>query len=196
MQAGFDAVNWLAIFGTGRLVTMPPDMAVEPAHFLRKVAKRLRKSDSKLRIAPRIRVPHGDVDPDELRLGVVPKLPSRGFSGIEVGVTYALGLGPRVAMPEILVRVVSGSPCDEALALVSTKGRISPGRKPDERVIAITPRFPTARMTAEIVIALCARVTDRERAERQADPAEPTTRKRRRRRRPRAAASERDEAAA
>lgn len=186
MQAGFDAVIWLALFGTGRLVTLPPDMAVEPARFLRKVAKRLRKSDLELRIAPRIRIPHGEVDPDELRLGVVPKLPLRGFAGIEVGVTYALGFGPRVAMPEILVRVVSGSPCDEALALVSTKGRISPGRKPDERVIAISPRFPTARMTSEIVIALAARVTDRERAERQAEPTEPTKRKRRRRR-PRAA---------
>lgn len=195
LQAGFDAVIWLALFGTGRLVTMPPDMAVEPAGFLRKVAKRLRKGDSKLRIAPRIRIPHGEVDPDELRLGVVPKLPLRGFSGIEVGVTYALGFGPRVAMPEILVRVVSGSPCDEALAVVSTKGRISPGRKPDERVIAITPRFPTAKMTAEIVIALAARVTDPQRAERQAEPAEPKKRKRRRRR-PRAAAREQDEAAA
>jgi hypothetical protein len=58
--------------------------------------------------------------------------------------------------------VVSGSPCDIALANMSRKARITPGRKPDERVIAFAPRLPTVRMTAEIARALAMRVVDRD----------------------------------
>jgi hypothetical protein len=161
---GFDAVILLAIFGTGRSTSLPPDLAVEPARFLRPLAARLRAAEGleHARIVPRIRIPHGAVDPDELRLMVVPRLALRGFGGIEIGVTYAVGLGARVAMPEVLLRVVSGSPCDIALANMSRKARITPGRKPDERVIAFAPRLPTVRMTAEIARALAMRVVDRD----------------------------------
>ncbi len=63
-------------------------------------------------------------------------------------------------MPEVLLRVVAGSACDQAVAALSTHGRISPGRKPDERVIAISPRVPTVRSTMEITAALAIRVMD------------------------------------
>jgi hypothetical protein len=185
IQLGFDAVLWLALFGTGRMVTMPPDLAVEPARFYRVVAKRLRKMKGleRARLVPRIRIPQGGMDADEMRLGVSPKLPLRGFVGIEIGVTYALGFGPRVAMPEVLVRVIAGSPCDDALAAVSKRGRISPGRKPDERVIALAPRFPTARMTAEIAGALATRVMDRDALARTAEQRVAKPKRKRRRRR-------------
>jgi len=162
LLVGFDSVALLAIFGTGTLKSLPPDMAVEPARFLRKLVRRLRKKKgmADLRLVPRIRIPQGEVDPDELRLMVVPRIPLRGFTAIEVGVTYALGVGARVAMPEVLLRVVAGSACDQAVAALSTHGRISPGRKPDERVIAISPRVPTVRSTMEITAALAIRVMD------------------------------------
>jgi hypothetical protein len=171
-----DAVAVLAIFGTGLITAMPPDLAVEPARFLRKLAGRLRKNKalSGVRIVPRIRIPHGEMDADELRLLVVPRMPLRGFTAIEIGLSYAVGLGARVAMPEVLLRVVAGSPCDEAMAAVSRSGRITPGRKPDERVIALSPRLPTVHMTSEIVAALAVRVMDREAARRAREaPAEP-----------------------
>jgi hypothetical protein len=112
-------------------------------------------------VVPRIRIPQGGVDPDELRLVIVPRLPQRGFGSIEIGLTYALGTGARVAMPEVLLRVTAESPCDEAVAAISSHGRITPGRKPDERVISFAPRLPTVRMTAEITAALAFRVMDR-----------------------------------
>src|SRR6185436_15183335 len=123
-----DAVAVLAIFGTGRMCALPPDMAVEPARFLRAVLAELRKrhASASLRIVPRVRIPQGEVDADELRLLVVPRLPRRGFSGIEVALTYALGVGARVAMPEVLLRVVGGSPCDQALGTMSRSARITP----------------------------------------------------------------------
>ena len=89
-------------------------------------------------------------------------MPLRGFTAIEVGVTYALGLGARVAMPEVLLRFVQGSPCEEALAAITSCARITPGRKPDERVLAFCPRLPTIKMTVEITAALAARVVDRQ----------------------------------
>ncbi len=159
---GGDAVALLALFGTGRQSALPPELAVEPARFLRKLVRRMRrmKTAGELRFVPRIRIPSGQIDPDELRLLVVPRLPLRGFGGIEVGLRYAVGLGARVAFPEVLVRVEAGSPCDQALHAVCRFGRISPGRKPDERVIAMAPRFPTVRMTAELVVAVAVRAMD------------------------------------
>ncbi len=168
---GFDAVALLALFGTAMESTMPPDRSVEPAGFLRSLSKRLRAMPiaDTIRLVPRIRIPHGAIDPDELRLLVVPRVPLRGFNGIEVGICYVLGTGARVAMPEVLLRVVGDSPCDHAVASISRVGRITPGRRVGERVIAVAPRLPTVRMTAEIVSAIAARVIDRE-AVQQAPP--------------------------
>jgi hypothetical protein len=171
---GMDAVALLALFGTGMESAMPPDRSVEPAGFLRTLAKRLRAMPigDTIRLVPRVRIPHGAIDPDELRLLVVPRVPLRGFNGIEVGLCYALGTGARVAMPEVLLRVVGDSPCDQAVATISRAGRITPGRRVGERVIALAPRLPTVRMTAEIVAAIAARVIDRE-AVQQAPPRAP-----------------------
>jgi hypothetical protein len=162
LLVALDAVVLLAIFGTGRLCALPADLASEPAPFFKKLVAMLRKrhgSDS-LRLVPRVRIPLGEVDADELRLLVVPRLPLRGFASIEVAMTYAVGLGARVGMPEVLLRVVAGSPCDQALASLSRRARITPGRKAEERVFAFTPRLPTVAMTSEIVLALASRVTD------------------------------------
>jgi len=185
LLVGFDSVALLAIFGTGKLTSLPPDMAVEPARFLRKLVRKLRKKKgmANLRLVPKIRIPQGEVDPDELRLMVVPPVPLRGFAAIEVGVTYALGVGGRVAMPEILLRVVADSPCDEAVAAISAHGRITPGRKPDERVIALAPRLPTVRSTMEITAALASRVVDREASKKRAEPKPPASKPKRSRKR-------------
>lgn len=160
--AALDSVVILAIFGTGLRRAMPADLAVEPSPFLRALVLHLRKrkGSQAMRLVPRVRIPAGEVDADELRLLVVPRLPLRGFGSIEVAMTYAVGVGARVAMPEVLLRVVSGSPCDLALAALSKHARITPGRKADERVFALAPRLPTVAMTAEIVAALASRVTD------------------------------------
>lgn len=162
LLVGLDAVFVLALWGTGRMRGLPPDLAVEPAPFLKRLvlALRKRKGGESLRLVPRVRVPLGEMDADELRLLVVPRLPLRGFTSIEVAMTYAVGFGARVGMPEVLLRVVAGSPCDQALASLSRRARITPGRKADERVLAFSPRLPTVSMTREIVMALAARVTD------------------------------------
>ena len=159
-----DGVFLLALFGTGMGRALPPDMTVEPARFLARVVRRLRKRKDLdgIRIVPRIRIPTGEVDADEVRLLLAPRSPLRGFTAIEIGLTYAVGMGARVGMPEVLLRVVADSPCEQAVAAISRIGRTAPGRKRDERVISLAPRFPTVRMTAEIAAAVAIRVVDRE----------------------------------
>ncbi len=166
LQLAFDAIVWIALFGTGRASAAPPDMAVEPARWLGRFVGRLRRHKvvkrrlDKLRIVPRIRVPRGDVDPDELRLLIAPRNAPRGLGGIEVGLTYACGFGARLAMPEVLLRVQEDSPAQEALQSLASSARVVPGRRPDERVFVFSPRLPTVGMTVDIVAALLARIDD------------------------------------
>ncbi|AUX46211.1 uncharacterized protein SOCE26_077160 [Sorangium cellulosum] len=107
-----------------------------------------------LRIVGRLRLPEGSPDADELRLGLAPRAALPGFVSIEVGVVYAPGAGGAIALPEILLRVAPGSPCERAVERLARSGRSSRGRRPTERVLAFTPRLPTARMTAAIAAAL------------------------------------------
>lgn len=153
-----DSVAWLALFCTGRLRELPPDPAAEPIAFFKKVAaqtrKRLKHRASEVRVIGRVRIPEGSPDADELRLGLVPKAPLPGFAGLEVGVTYVPGSGGPLGFPEVLLRVLSGSPCEAAIETLSRHGKTMKGRKPNERVILFSPRLPVAWMTAGIAEAL------------------------------------------
>jgi hypothetical protein len=154
-----DVTPLLAIFCTGRLSELPPDPAAAPARLLGDIAKRVRRlmrpeRGEEVRAIGKIRVPDGSPDADELRLGLLPKAALPGFVGIEVGVVYAPGAGGAIELPEVLLRVTSGSACEAAIEGLARHGRSMRGRKPDERVIAFTPRLPTARMTAGIAAAL------------------------------------------
>jgi hypothetical protein len=153
-----DTAPLLAIFGTGRMSELPPDPAAAPAGFLRNVAKRTLKlvqaKGVEARAIGRVRIPDGSPDADELRLGVVPKTPLAGLLGIEVGVVYVPGAGGPIGLPEVLLRVAVGSPCEAAMEGLARHGKSMRGRKPNERVVLFVPRLPTARMTAAIAAAL------------------------------------------
>ncbi|WP_437731582.1 hypothetical protein [Sorangium sp. So ce1335] len=109
---------------------------------------------TELRVVGRLRIPDGSPDADELRLGLAPRAALPGFVAIEVGVVYAPGAGGAIGLPEVLLRVTPGSPCERAVERLARSGRSSRGRRPGERVLAFAPRLPTARMTASIAAAL------------------------------------------
>jgi hypothetical protein len=157
-----DSVAILAIFCTGRLAELPPDPAASPAPFLRGVAKAIRKlhAGDEVRIVGRIHVPDGSPDADELRLAIVPRSPVKGFLGIEVGVVYAPGAGGAIALPDVLLRLAGGSPCEKAVERLVRRGRSMRGRKPGERVIGFSPRLPNVKMTGAIAAALVTAVKD------------------------------------
>ncbi|WP_437776575.1 hypothetical protein [Sorangium sp. So ce1097] len=118
-----------------------------------------RAAATELRVVGRLRIPDGSPDADELRLGLAPRAALPGFVAIEVGVVYAPGAGGAIGLPEVLLRVAPGSPCEAAVERLARSGRSSRGRRPGERVLAFTPRLPTTRMTAAIAAALVRAVT-------------------------------------
>ncbi len=152
----FDAAALLAVFCTGRLAELPPDPATAPAGFLRAVGKRVRRAlaNEEVRLVGRIRLPEGSDRADELRLAVAPRTTPVGFGAIEIGVVYVPGAGGALALPEVLLRVTRGSPCEAAIEHLTRHGRSTRGRKAGERVIIFSPRLPTARLTAGLVARL------------------------------------------
>jgi hypothetical protein len=162
-----DSAVLFALFGTGSTRQLPPDPLCGPAPLLARIARSLRKSQG-LRAIGWARLPYGSDRFDELRLVVAPRLPRRGFSGIEVGFTAAPGMGGYVQTPEVLVRVIDASPCHEAFRRLVPGARWIRGRKADERVAAFRPHLPTVQMAT----ALARRLAQHAREQ---PPAEPPT---------------------
>jgi len=120
---------------------------------LARIAKRLRQ-DRGLRAIGWARLPDGSDTFDELRLLCAPRVPLRGFSALEIGLVTFTGMGGAVQCPELLIRVVEGSPCHDAMVKVLRGARFVRGRKPDERVVTVRPRLPSSAMTAALAARL------------------------------------------
>ena len=155
-----DLAVLLPIFLTGRLADLPPDPATAPAALLRRVARRVEHLGGRggVRVVPRIRVPKGGADPDDLRLAMSPTRPLAGFRGLAIGASFGQGAFGWVALPEILVRVQAGSPADRALGPVARRARVMEGAREGERVLSFVPRLPTAAVTATLAVAVVSRL--------------------------------------
>lgn len=150
-----DALPLFALWLTGQGRALAPDLAASPIAFFASVQRALRpKSGEGLRVIPRLRLPRGSADADELRLTVLPKRALPGLSSFEIAVAPELGPGGWILLPELLVRVRTGSPSHEAAMRLAPHGLARPGRKPDELVLAFAPKLPTAKLTAELCHAL------------------------------------------
>lgn len=156
-----DAAPLFAIFLTGRLDQLPPDPAAAPVPFFQRVVAGIQRRVATARIVPRVRVPEGSADADELRLLVMPPQAARGLRAIELAMTYAGGLGGFMAFPELLVRYQAQSEAEKIAQAHAAHGRILRGRKFDERVLVIAPKLPTAHLTTELVVALVVAFSDR-----------------------------------
>ena len=157
----FDAAVLLPLFGTGRANELPGHPVSGPGPLLAKIARRLRKLP-KTRAIAWGRLPAGSDQFDELRLLCTPKLPLRGLAGIEVGLVAIGGLGGRIHLPEVLVRVIDSSPAHEAFLALMPGSRWVRGRRADERVASIRPRLPTLAMTIALTSRLLAQGTEAE----------------------------------
>ncbi len=166
---GFDAVILFAIFCTGRLSDIPLNAVSFSKPFLQAVAKRVRKAMQKtgedVRIIPRIRVPEGSAEPDEMRLAIVPKSPRTGFVGLEVGVLPVPSPESAVHLPEVILRVTTDSPCEESIATIAGQGKSQRGRRSSERAITLAPRLPTTWMTADLVVRLVSTLRETRKAD-------------------------------
>jgi hypothetical protein len=155
----FDATVLLAVFGTGRLADLPPHPIAGPGPRLGRVARHLRARGD-MRAVAWARLPDGGDAFDELRLLCAPKVPLRGFVGIEVGLVAVTGVGGSFYLPEVLVRVVDASPCHEAFRKLRPGARWLHGRRAEERVLSFSPRLPTLAMTAALAARLVEHARD------------------------------------
>ena len=150
-----DATVFLALFGTGMKTAFPPRPEALVAPFLAAARARLAKVlGGSTRFVGRIRVADGDAQPDELRLGVVPRPAAQGFRSLEIGAVVVPGTGGAALMPGVLLRYTEGSPCEAQLGSMVRAGKLSRGRKPGEVAVVFAPRLPSARMTADLAVRL------------------------------------------
>jgi len=147
----FDSTVLVAIFGTGRLSDLPPHPIAGPGLRLGRVARQLR-TRAGMRAVAWARLPDGGDAFDELRLLCAPRVPLRGFVGVEVGLVAVTGVGGFFYLPEILVRVIDASPCHDAFRTLRPGARWLRGRRAEERVMSLAPRLPTLAMTTALAI--------------------------------------------
>jgi hypothetical protein len=149
----FDSAVLFPLFGTGRVRELPahPIFGVVPT--FERIAARLRRR-ANVRAIAWARLPEASDQFDELRLLCAPKLPLRGFIGIEIGLVGVGGIGGFIYLPEVLVRVVDASPCHDAFLELLPGSRWIRGRRADERVTSLRPRLPTILMTSALTARL------------------------------------------
>jgi len=155
----FDVTPLLALFLTGGRACVTPDPASDGIELFRRVARLVERARPGVRVVPRVRIPRGEKDADEMRVVFLPARAARGLRGIELGAAYASGPGGHLLLPEIMLRYEEGSPCETLAGSFEPFGRAQRGRRPDERVQSFVPKLPTARVTADLVMALLDRTT-------------------------------------
>jgi hypothetical protein len=125
--------------------------------------RRLRSTES-LRVAPWARLvesPDVAFAADELRLLVLPRASMPGLVGVELGLAWSSTPVGWTARPEVLARVVDGTPAAAKLVAELPAVRLIPGRRPEERVAVLTPRTPTRRDGIALTRAVARALTDR-----------------------------------
>jgi hypothetical protein len=167
-----DALALVPLFATGRAAQLPPDPARAPAPALRAAMRALNAHDRKggakgggkggaLTIVPWARVPIGAERADELRLLVVPRASLPGLAGIELGVAWRRTATAWAPSFEVLVRAHDGSDAAARLAALAPFARPLTGRKPEEKVVVLTPRVPGRAAAVALVLRVARELVDR-----------------------------------
>jgi hypothetical protein len=159
-----DLIVFLPFVATGLASQLPPDRARQRGPWLARLFRRLRKTKS-LHVSPWVRIPTGQADPDEVRVLALPRAPMPGLMAIEVGVAWGRAPTSFFASPEVLVRVEEATAASARMASLVPDVVPVPGRKPEERVYRLAPRFPTEAGTAALVLRLASTLNDRRQAE-------------------------------
>jgi hypothetical protein len=111
-----------------------------------------------LRVVPWARVPAGRTTVDELRLRVEPRAPMPGANGVELG--FVLD-SSGASSPEVLVRVQTTSCASARIAALAPWAASVPGRTPEERVVRISPRWPSVRLAEKLTARMALALVDR-----------------------------------
>ncbi len=157
--AAVDVLALVPLYATGCASQLPPS-STRGARFLRGVFRALSRKRA-LRVAPWARVPTGAVEPDEVRILVLPRLAMPGVVGIEVGLAWWRGWSEYSSSPEVLVRVHEASAASARMTTLAPRTRPVPGRRPEERVYRLVPRLPGRGWTRALVERVAGELVDR-----------------------------------
>lgn len=146
-----DGLVLVPLFFTGRRGELPPSLAHATAPALRRTLRALRRAEPTPRFVPFVRFARGTGVPDELRLLAKAPPGPDGLLALEIGGTYALGLGGPALGLELLVRVRGESAAEAFLRANLPGARWSAGRAEGELVAAIEPPERGARAVADLV---------------------------------------------
>jgi hypothetical protein len=155
-----DAVALAPILMTGRSSQLPPNGPRFAAPWLARAFRRLR-SNEKIRAVPWGRVIVDGSTVDELRLLALPRIAMPGVMGIELGLAWSSTQTGWIAGPEVLVRVLEGSPAAAKLSQTSAALQTVPGRRSDERVVRLVPRAATLHGAVALTCGAAELLTDR-----------------------------------
>jgi hypothetical protein len=155
-----DATALVPLFVTGRPSQLPPHGARTAASWLGRAFLALRAAPE-LRVSPWARVPLEGSAADELRLLVIPRAAMPGLLGIELGLAWSSTPAGWSSVPEVLARVIDGSPAALKLTQDLPAARTVLGRRPDERVVCLLPRAPTRPAAVALTRTLADALTDR-----------------------------------
>jgi hypothetical protein len=157
--AALDALALLPLVVTGRRAQLPP-RAVDGAASLARVFRAV-KAMNTLRVVPWGRIPVGGDTPDALRLFLLPRASLPGLGAIELGVAWRRSASAWSPRFQALVRVHEDSDALARLARIAPLARPFTGKKPEERVVVLTPRMPGVRAAVALVVRVSAELTDR-----------------------------------
>jgi len=158
-----DLVVLVPLLATG-VASQLPGQRARRGPWLARLFHRLQKAKN-LRVSPWVRVPTGQVRPDEVRVLVVPRAPMPGLAAIEVGFASSDLGSSSEGGPEVLVRVQEASAASARLTSLALDIAPVPGRKPEERIFRVAPRFPTLNGTVALTLRLGRLLVDRRHAD-------------------------------
>ncbi len=121
-------------------------------------------------LVPIARLREGTRAVDEVRLACAPSIRIPGLRTIELALATSHE-APDAAIPQVLVRFDDGSPAASKVAAIAPGMEVVVGRSPEEKVLRVTPRIPTARSAAGLVARLLGELEGRRAADRNEDPA-------------------------
>jgi hypothetical protein len=104
-------------------------------------------------LVPIARLREGTRRIDEVRLACSPRVRVKGLRSIELALATSPD-GASAAIPQVLVRFDDGSSAAQKIAALAPGMEIVVGRVPEEKVLRVTPRVPTARDAARLVARL------------------------------------------
>ncbi len=158
-----DSAALLPLLVTGSACQLPPRGTAAGTPWLARVFRRLHGATT-LRVAPWARLAL-DGAIDEVRILVLPRAAMPGLVGVEVGLSWSTTPVGWAPAPELLVRVLEGTSAAARLARLTahraSKVSAVVGRRPDERVVRMTPRVPTVATAAALAQALAEQLADR-----------------------------------